>query len=91
MFDIRGKLGGVDPTPPRGRDKSGPYGPDIASLVVFGQFATSIMFVLTPIKSVDCARNVFRHCNICGMEGIYRFNQYTVNVKEDGIEGVRKA
>jgi len=25
------------------------------------------------------------------MEGIYRLDQYTVNVKEDGIEGVREA
>jgi len=25
------------------------------------------------------------------MEGIYRLDQYTVNVKEDGIEGVKEA
>src|SRR6266851_3136084 len=34
--DIGGKLGSVGPTPPRGRDKSGPYALNIASLVVFG-------------------------------------------------------
>jgi len=30
--------------PPHGRDKSGPYGLDIASLVVFWHFATGIKF-----------------------------------------------
>src|SRR5713101_7351799 len=34
--DIGGELGSVGPTPPRGRDKSGPYALNIASLVVFG-------------------------------------------------------
>ncbi len=36
------RIESVGPAPPRGRDKSGPYGLDIASLVVFGQFANSI-------------------------------------------------
>ncbi len=31
-IDPVGELGGVGPTPPRGRDKSGPYAPAIASL-----------------------------------------------------------
>ncbi len=42
-------LRGVCPTRPRGRDKSGPY--DIASLVVFGQFANNI---LSAGKSTGC-------------------------------------
>jgi hypothetical protein len=43
-FDTGGEVESVGPAPPRGRDKSGPYALDIASLVVFGQFATNIKF-----------------------------------------------
>jgi len=35
--------GTVTPTPPQGRDKSGPYGGGVASLAIEEHFATSIL------------------------------------------------
>ncbi len=40
--DIGGEFNGGSPTQPPGRDKSGPYALGIASLAVYGHFATYI-------------------------------------------------
>ena len=45
-YDIVGEFGGVDPAPPRGCDKSGPYALAIASLGSYGQFANNILMWL---------------------------------------------
>ena len=43
LKDTGGEVGDVGPTPPCGRDKSGPYALAIASLGIPGQFANSIL------------------------------------------------
>jgi len=42
-YDIGGEFNAGSPIPPSGRDKSSPYARGIASLAVFGQFATNII------------------------------------------------